>query len=358
MKTEKCKMAFLFTTLFLIVNILSFAQEEDKKNVHLKVIKNNETTLDTSFVVDKDIDKEVLYKKINELTGIEMKLFTGFDLKHSKHGYKHMPFFYKDLECEDLDSLMAKKGKLAAIHKEMFDEMEIEIDEDDRKTIIVSSEVKGKSTSKSKCYTYIIRDKDEDDFVWIGKDAGVIMVIEDDDTVKIKKHKKIVKQGEEFEVKIIKKGDHEFIIIDEEGEKWIEKDKGGDYFIKKIKSGEEVEYVIMKKKGGKIFIFSDDEAPHHEKVHVIKGDDKKVYIITKESKGEKGKFILKEDMEFVTEEGKRVKVIVEDDEDGTIIDKKIYIMKVKEEGDEIEVIIKIEEGKEKKKEKEKKLKKS
>ncbi|MBA7528361.1 hypothetical protein ES705_20544 [subsurface metagenome] len=314
MKTEKCKMAFLFTALFLLVNVLSFAQEEDIKNVRLKVVKNNETTMDTSFVMDTD--KEALHKKIHELTGIEMKLFTGFDLKHGKHGYKYMAFFDEDKECEDMDSLMAKKEKLAAIHKEMFDEMEIEID--------------------------------EDDFVWIGKDAGVIMIIEDDDTVKIKKHKKIVKPGEESEVKIIKKGDHEFIIIDEEGEKWIEKDKGGDYFIKKIKSGEEGEYVIIKKKGEKVFIFSDDEAPHHEKVYVIKGDDKKVYIITKESKGEKGKFIVKEDMEFVTEEGKRVKVIVEDDEDGTIIEMKINIMKVKEEGDEIEVIIEIEEGKEKK----------
>jgi len=173
MKTEKCKMAFLFTTLFLIVNVLSFAQEEDIKNVRLKVVKNNETTLDTSFVMDTD--KEALHKKIHELTGIEMKLFTGFDLKHGKHGYKYMAFFDEDKECED--------------------------------------------------------------------------------TVKIKKHKKIVKQGEESEVKIIK-------------------------------------------------------------------------------------------------------IIVEKDEDGTIIEKKINIMKVKEEGDEIEVIIEIKEGKEKKKEKEKKLKKS
>lgn len=323
MKTERCKMAFLFTALFLLVNTLSFAQEEAIKNVHLKVVKNNETTLDTSFVMDTD--KEVLHKKIHELTGIEMKLFTGFDLKHGKHGYKYMTFFDEDKECEDPDSLMAKKERLAAIHKEMFDEMEIEID--------------------------------EDDFVWIEKDAGVIMVIEDDDTVKIKKHKKIVKPGEESEVKIIKKGDHEFIIIDEEGEKLIEKDKDGNYFIKKIKSGEEGEHVIIKKKGGNVFIISDDEALHHEKVHVIKGDDKKVYIITKESKGEKGKFIVKEDMEFVTEEGKRVKVIVKDDEDGTIIEKKINIIKVKEEGKKIEVIIEIKEGIEKKEGKEKEIEK-
>jgi hypothetical protein len=324
MKTEKCKMAFLFTALFLLVNILSIAQGEDIKNVRLKVVKNNETTLDTSFVMDTD--KEALHKKIHELTGLEMKSFAGFDMKHGKDGYKYMVFFDEDKECEDADSLMAKKEKLATIHLEMLDEMEI-------------------------------IERDEDDFVWIGKDAGVIMVIEDDDTVKIKKHKKIVKPGEEYKVKIIKKGDHEFIIIDEEGEERIEKGKDGNYFIKKIKSGEEEEYVIMKKKGGKVFIFSDDEAHQHEKVHVIKGDDKKVYIITKKSKGEKVKFIVKEDMEFVTEEGKRVKVIVEKNEDGTIIEKKINIMKVKEEGEEIEVIIEIEVGKEKKEGKEKEIEK-
>ena len=318
MKTEKCKMAFLFTALFLLVNVLSFAQEEDIKNVRLKVVKNNETTLDTSFVMDTD--KEALHKKIHELTGIEMKLFTGFDLKHSKHGYKYMVFFDEDKECEDLDSLMAKKEKLAAVHKEMFDEMEIEID--------------------------------EDDFVWIGKDAGVIMVIEDDDTVKIKKHKKIVKPGEETEVKIMKKGDHEFIIIDEEGEKRIEKDKDGNYFIKKTKSGEEGEHVIMKKKGGNVFIISDDEAHHHDSVFVTKGDKKKTYVITKEHKsGEEIHSIVKKDMEFINHEGKLIKIIVEDDENGTIIEKKINIMKIKEEGEEIEVIIEIEEVIKKKKEK-------
>lgn len=323
MKTEKCKMAFLFTALFLLVNVLSFAQEEDIKNVRLKVVKNNETTLDTSFVMDTD--KEALHKKIHELTGIELKLFAGFDLKHGKHGYKYMAFFDEDKECEDLDSLMAKKEKLAAIHKEMFDEMEIEID--------------------------------EDDFVWIGKDAGVIMVIEDDDTVKIKKHKKIVKPGEESEVKIIKKGDHEFIIIDEEGEKWIEKDKGGDYFIKKIKSGEEGEYVIMKKKGGKVFIFSDYEAEHLDRIYVTKGDKKRTYIITKEHKSGDGKHtIVKEDIDVI-DDGEMIKIIVETDEDGTIIEKKINIMKVKEEGEEIEVIIEIEEGKEKKEGQEKEIEK-
>lgn len=323
MKTEKCKMAFLFTALFLLVNILSIAQEEDIKNVRLKVVKNNETTLDTSFVMDTD--KEALHKKIHELTGIEVKSFTDFDLEHGKHGYKYIAFFDEDKECEDLDSLMAKKEKLAAIHKEMFDEMEIEID--------------------------------KDDFVWIGKDAGVIMVIEDDDTVKIKKHKKIVKPGEESEVKIIKKGDQKFIIIDEEGEKWIEKDKGGDYFIKKIKSGEEGEYVIIKKKGGKVFIFSDDEAINHEKVHVIKGDKKRTYIITKEHKsGDRKHTIVKEDINVIND-GKMIKIIVEKDEDGTIIEKKINIMKVKEEGEEIEVIIEIEEGKEKKEGQEKEIEK-
>jgi|GEM_PF-6042490 len=246
MKTEKCKMAFLFTSLFLLVNVLSFAQEEDIKNVRLKVVKNNETTLDTSFVIDTD--KEALHKKIHELTGIEVKSFTGFDLKHGKHGYKYMAFFDEDKECEDLDSLMAKKGKLAAIHKEMFDEMEIEID--------------------------------EDDFVWIGKDAGVIMVIE------------------------------------------------------------------------------DDEARHHDRVYVTKGDKKRTYIITKEHKsGEEIHSIVKKDMEFINDEGKLIKIIVEKDEDGTIIDKKINIMKVKEEGEEIEVIIEIEEGKEKKEGKEKEIEK-
>ncbi|MCK4344474.1 MAG: hypothetical protein KAX05_04250 [Bacteroidales bacterium] len=323
MKTEKCKMAFLFTALFLLVNVLSFAQEEDIKNVRLKVVKNNETTLDTSFVMDTD--KEALHKKIHELTGIEMKLFTGFDLKHGKHGYKYMAFFYEDKECEDLDSLMAKKEKLAAIHKEMLDEMEIEID--------------------------------EDDFVWIGKDAGVIMVIEDNDTVKIKKHKKIVKLGEVTEVKIMKKGDHEFIIIVEEGEKRIEKDNDGDYFIKKIKSGEEGESVIMKKKGGKVFIFSDDEAEHLDRIYVTKGDKKRTYIITKEHKSGDGKHtIVKEDIDVI-DDGEMIKIIIEKDEDGTIIEKKINIMKVKEEGDEIEVIIEIEEGKEKKEGKEKEIEK-
>ncbi len=275
MKTEKCKMAFLFTALFLLVNVLSFAQEEDIKNVRLKVVKNNETTLDTSFVMDTD--KETLHKKIHELTGIEMKLFNGFDLKHGKHGYKYMAFFDEDIEC--------------------------------------------------------------------------------DDTVKIKKHKKIVKPGEESEVKIIKKGDHEFIIIDEEGEKWIEKDKGGDYFIKKIKSGEEGEYVIVKKKGGKVFISSDDEAPHHEKVHVTKGDRKRTYIIIKEHKSGDGKHtIVKEDIDVIND-GEMIKIIVEKDKDGTIIEKKINIMKVKEEGEEIEVIIEIKEGKEKKEGQEKEIEK-
>lgn len=216
MKTEKCKMAFLFTALFLLVNVLSFAQEEDKKNVRLKVVKNNETTLDTSFIMDTD--KEALHEKIHELTGIEMKSFTGFDLKHGKHGYKYMAFFDEDKECED--------------------------------------------------------------------------------TVKIKKHKKIVKPGKETEIKIMKKGDQKFIIIDEEDEKRIEKDKGGD---------------------GK---------------HTI----------------------VKEDIDVI-DDGKMIKIIVEKDEDGTIIDKKINIMKVKEEGEEIEVIIEIEEGKEKKEGKEKEIEK-
>jgi len=264
MKTEKCKIAFLFTALFLLVNVLSFAQEEDIKNVRLKVVKNNETTLDTSFVMDTD--KEALHKKIHELTGIEMKLFAGFDLKHGKHGYKYMAFFDEDKEC--------------------------------------------------------------------------------DDTVKIKKHKKIIKPGEESEVKIIKKGDHEFIIKDEEDEKWIEKDKGGDYFIKKIKSGEEGEYVIVKKKEGKVFIFSDDEAEHLDSV--TKGDKKRTYFITKEHKSGDGKHTIVKEYIDVSDDGEMIKIIVEKDEDGTIIEKKINIMKVKEEGEEIEVIIEIEEGKEKK----------
>jgi hypothetical protein len=317
MKIVICKTFFLI--FFLVANLLSYGQEGDGKNVHLKVIKNDKTILDTSFVTDEKTNNEILKNKIKELTGLDIKMFTSYDLiadKKMEHEYSGS-YTYAVTDEDKIDI----KTRIKRIH--------------------VDTEQEG-----DKLYVYINETDNKNDTIWIGKDKDIdIEILEDDDTLKVSKYIMSIKSGDEKDVKVLKKGDDKFIIIGEEGVKKIGKDEKG-------------EHIIIKKKGENFLIISEDDTLSHNKVHIIKGDKKKSYFIIKKHKGEWEEYILKED-EFVTDEGEKIKVIVENDEDGTIIDKQINIIREKEgeEGKEIEVVFEIKEGNKKKEEKEKKFEK-
>jgi len=78
------KLTLAISWLFLITGLLTsaFGQETEKK-VHIKVIKNGETTVDTSFSAG-DMNKDQLHKKIETITGENIDINSDHAEKHTK----------------------------------------------------------------------------------------------------------------------------------------------------------------------------------------------------------------------------------------------------------------------------------
>ena len=294
--------AFLFFVSITAGNI--FAQDSNKK-IHLKVIKNGETTVDTSFTTES-LESDDLHKKISELAGVEIDLHKGHgDHMHMAHADKHGNHTWTSHE---------KKG---------------------HKVIIMKSDSVEDGESKKVAYFYSTGD---DDNFTMKTDSAIFI---DADTI------------------ILKKKGNVIIVDGDEKMSWVEKESGEDdkdlkVIIEKVDGEvEDHSVIIIKdgkviKKGHSTMILEEIDEDGSGQVKVTKvvksnGDEEKtinVYISDKEGG-------------IHTHESGDVEIIVTDGKSGTeFVNKTVKVVKSEsEEGDEIEITVEIEEGEDVKSEK-------
>ena len=216
----------LFTGTFL------FAQEKDNKKVHIIVKKNDATTVDTSFTIDEDMDKNEIQKMIHEMTGMDVKVSHGDKMAHA------YAFTSKDSADSDADV------------KEM--EVEVNVDMD------------GES------HTVIHKHGSGDHMKWVDHKSGDHYVIVEEDGKKKKSEMVFIsKEYEGDENKVIKKivhKDRDMVKITEED---VHKDDNGDVFIMK----KEVD-------GKKVIVLESSEKP----IYFITKDGKELEFIVKDKK--------------------------------------------------------------------------
>lgn len=234
MKKNNFRKTVFTATLCLFTGTFLFAQEEDIKKVHIMVKENNATTVDTSFTIDEDMNKDEIQKKIHELTGMDVKVHHKGD--KLAHAYA---FTIKDSADIDADV------------KEM--EVEVTIDMD------------GES------HTVIHKHGSSDHMKWADHKSGAHYVIVEEEDKKMKKSEIFIVrgEGEGDETKVIRKVIHkggDMIMITEED---VHKDDNGNVFIMK----KEVD-------GKKIIVLESSEKP----VFFTTKDGKELELIVKEKK--------------------------------------------------------------------------
>lgn len=292
MKRATLLLAILFTGSLLAGNI--FGQESNKK-IHLKVIKNGETTVDTSFAAGSLEDDE-LHKKLSELAGVDINVADG---KHKKmvHVDSHGDYSWTSKEGKG-DKIVivksAKDGENHGAHKTMS----AYYTTDDKGNFTIEADssiiIDGDTISFEKKGNVFIMDGHESTDDWVEKDSG-----------DVKNLKVIVKKvGEDDE-------DHDVIII-----------KDGD--------------VIMKGDGN--IILEEIDEDDIDKIKIIKvkkggdGDEKTVNV-----------YVTDEEGDIHTHTSGDVQIFVSDEKGGTeFVSKKVNVVKSKGEGeDEIEITIEV-----------------
>ncbi|MCK4630064.1 MAG: hypothetical protein KAT40_01405 [Bacteroidales bacterium] len=199
---KKKYLRIIFTaTLCLFTGTFLLAQEEDNKKVHIMVKENDVTTVDTSFSIDKDMDKNEIQKMIHELTGMDVMVHPGDKITHA------YAFTIKDSVDIDADADV-KEMKIKVI-------------------------VDGDGES----HTVIHKHSSSDHMKWVDHKSGDHIIVKEEDGKK-KKSKVIIvsEECEGDEKKEIKK-----VIVLESSEKPI-------HFI--TKDGKEVELIVKDKKTG------------------------------------------------------------------------------------------------------------
>lgn len=224
----------LFTaSLCLLTGTFLFAQEEDNKKVHIIVKKNDATTVDTSFTIDEDMDKDEIQKMIHELTGMDVKVSHGDKMAHA------YAFTSKDSADFDAD----------------VKEMEIKVT------------IGGEGES----HTVIHEHGSDDHMKWVDHKSGSHYIIVKDEDGK-KKKSEMVFISKEYEGAEKKEVDGKKVIVLESGEKPV-------IFI--TKDGKELELSIKDKKSG------TDIALDEVKVIVIETSEDGVIKIIVSDKKEK-----------------------------------------------------------------------
>jgi len=266
MKASKKSFPFLLVTLTLFLGMTAFAQDEEKTKVHLKVIQNDEVTVDTTLQVTSGAESDELKKLIQEIAGIE-----DIDLQVLSSGDLHTHAI--KLKKEGTDSL---------------------------KTVAVFVGVDGELTD--------LEFIEEDEQVWVSK-GGV-----DDHTIIMKSGKGDAKvyavvSGDKKDIKVIHEKADSLKVILEKDLKRVDEDKVGVYYVVKEKTDlDDVEEIVIKKKDGNVIIMKGDE------IQDIKGGN--IYIKTYDD--EEGTFdvFLKNDEDGTVVVKNNVKVIKKQNEEG------------------------------------------
>jgi len=256
MKKNNFRKLLFVVNLCLFTGIFLFAQEQENKKVHIIVKKNDATTVDTSFTIDEDMDKDEIQKMIHELTGMDVKVSHGDKMAHA------YAFTSKDSADFDAD----------------VKEMEIKISVGD----------------EGERHTVIHKHGSDDHMKWVEHKSGDHYIIVEDEDGKKKKSEIFIVSGEYEgdENKVVKKVVH----------------KGGDMIMiteEDVHKGDKGNFSIRKKEiDGK-------------KVIVLESSEKPVYFITKD--GKELELSLKDKKSGTDIALDEVKVIViETSEDGVI----------------------------------------
>ena len=305
MKTTHLIKALIFSVLIFFQITVLFAQEKDTSYVHIKIVKDGETNIDTLFFINKDMTDEDVQKIIAKIKGEKIFFDHDFDLKFD--GFKidendsiyHFDFDFDDFDIDfDFD----------------FDFEDLDIDFD---SLIHGKAFKfiypkgGKSGLYFKFDTCNI-EKFKDHFLMIHpysffklKNKGGHVIIIDElksDSLDIDK----IKKG--FKVKCLK-GKSGFEFFDEDG----------NIVIKKISKDS-----VIKIKGGPekgIFILKIDD-DHYKKVITLINEEK-IDSIAKE------KIIkIEKDIKVISKDGKKVKIYISESSDDKIIKKIMYKIKI------------------------------
>ncbi len=298
MQKQTLIVSFLFFVSLTAGNI--FAQDSNKK-IHLKVIKNGEISIDTSFTAE-NLEGSDLHKKISELAGVDI------DLHKSHEGHMHM--VHDGEHGNHTWTSHEKKGNKVII-------MKSDSDEDD--------------DGKSKKVTYFYSTGDDDNFSMKNDSSFII----DADTIIIKKHGKVIVidgDDNDFEGTSKETGkkekDVEITVIKSDGT------EGQEVFIVKTGEPEDGEKVIIKK------IEGDDSTKVH-KIKVIKvqkgdGDEEKTTVY----------YMSGAEDETEIHESENVFVFISDGENKSMKNKSVKVSKSEGDGDIIEITVEIEEGEE------------
>jgi len=196
----------LFTAnLCLLTGIFLLAQEKDNKKFYIKVKKNDTTTVDTSFTIDEDMDKDEIQKMIYELTGMDVMVHNG-----ESHSY-----IYKHDSGDNMKWVDHKSGNhLVFVEEEDGKKKKSEL-------IVVCEEGEG---DEKKVIKKVIKKVTH-------KDGDMIMITEED----------IHKDDKENVFIMGKEIDDKKVIILESSEKPI-------HFT--TKDGKELEFIVKDKKSG------------------------------------------------------------------------------------------------------------
>ena len=321
MKTYKF-LSILMMILWMVPVTCSFGQDKEKK-VHLKVIKNDQTIVDTTFSA-RELEEKGLQKKISELAGMDISLhdsegpFLAFSESGSETVYMIAHDGTKGVRKIILEGDKEKKGK----HHYAY-----VVSEDDTSRIMLKGE-KIEVISEDSLKKIKVIGVDEDDLEWITEDS-------------LKKAKPVVW--------VIKEGEEDLKWVTEEG-----KEDSIKVIIKK--SGEGEKEVIHIREASKAKVYRDGE-------HVIVYDSKKagegahkVIKVKKDNDNEKTYMIYvdadsKADIDISAHADAHVHM--EKEKSGTEFASKSVMVKTRkiEGSEDVEIIVTIDEKMKKKTEK-------
>jgi hypothetical protein len=237
-----------------------YAQEK-KKMVHLKVIRNDQTVVDTSFSAN-DLEEKGLQKKISELAGIDISLHDdGANYLAYSEGKTSAYYIVSDGHKKGVKKMVIEgDAEKAGQHH-----YAIVVSEDDTSRIIMKGE-KIEVISEDSLKKIKVIGVDEDDLEWVSADSikksksGIWLIKEGEDDLKW-----ITEEGEGDSIKVIikKLGDEEEVIhIREAGKVKVLRD--GDQVMVYDTEGEGHKIIKVKKdakdeKTYEIYIGTDNE---------------------------------------------------------------------------------------------------
>ncbi|MCD6566311.1 MAG: hypothetical protein J7K53_10255 [Bacteroidales bacterium] len=171
MKKTSLKKILFAASFCLFTGAFLFAQEKDNKKVHITVKKNDATTVDTSFTLDEDMDKDEIQKMIHELSGMDVKVHHGDKMGHVyAFSVKDSVDFDTDIDVDmkemEIKVIVDDDGEsFADMHKDDKGNVFIMKKEADDKSIIVLE-------SSEKPIRFVTKDGKELEFIVKDKKSG------------------------------------------------------------------------------------------------------------------------------------------------------------------------------------------